>query len=119
LLNRCGFSSLTEWQNAFNGWRNQYNLIRPHEALGQKPPITRYQPSARPFPACLPSVEYDDGDVVRRVRRHGQVNFGGQAYFIGEGLMDELIAIRPTDQDGVFSVVFCDREIRRIDLTSR
>jgi hypothetical protein len=33
--------------------------------------------------------------------------------------MDELIAIRPTDEDGIFSVVFCDREIRRIDLTSR
>jgi transposase InsO family protein len=119
LLNRFGFSSLGEWQSAFNGWRDQYNLVRPHEALGQRPPITRYQPSARPFPSSLTAIEYDDGDVVRKVRRHGQFNFKGQVYFVGEGLMDELIGIRPTDEDGVFSVVFCDREIRRIDLANR
>jgi transposase InsO family protein len=119
LLNRFGFSSLREWQSAFNDWRDQYNLIRPHEALGQKPPITRYQPSARPFPTRLAAIEYDEGDVVRKVRRHGQFSFKGKAHFVGEGLMDELIAIRPTQVDGIFSIVFCDREICRIDLTSR
>lgn len=117
LLNRYGFSSLSAFQAAFNTWRDEYNLIRPHEALGQQAPVTRYVPSARPFPSTLPAIEYDVGDTVRKVQRHGQVSFMGRAFFVGEGLYDEEVAIRPTDEDGVFSVLFCDREVGRIDLT--
>lgn len=118
LLNRYAFSSLDAYQAAFNSWRDQYNLIRPHEALGQQAPVTRYVPSARTFPANLPPVEYDDGDIVRRVHRHGQINFKGRVHFVGEGLYNEEVAIRPTDEDGVFSVLFCDREVGQIDLTN-
>jgi transposase InsO family protein len=118
LLDRHGFNSIEAWQKAFNEWRDQYNLIRPHEALGQKPPVTRYTASARPFPAVLPAVEYDEGDNVRKVRRHGQLHFKGRDYFVGEGLTDEFVAIRPTDEEGIFKVFFCNREISRLDLAS-
>jgi transposase InsO family protein len=118
LLERSGFNSIDACQSAFNGWRDQYNLVRPHEALGQKPPVTRYVPSARPLPEQLPPIEYDEGDEVRRVRQHGQLSFRGRDYFVGEGLTDELVAIRPGAEDGVFSVFFCHREVSRIDLTS-
>lgn len=117
LLDRFGFNSIDACQQAFNGWRHQYNLIRPHEALGQEPPISRFAPSARAFPDQLPAIEYDDGDDVRKVRRHGQLYFEGRDYFVGEGLTGEFVAIRPTADDGVFRVVFCDREVSRIDLT--
>jgi transposase InsO family protein len=118
LLDRRGFHSIEACQHAFDEWRDQYNLIRPHEALGQKPPVTRYAASARSFPAVLPPVQYDEGDVVRKVRRHGQLHFKGRDFFVGEGLTDELVAIRPTDDDGIFKVVFCDREISRLNLAS-
>lgn len=119
LLNRYGFASIDACQDAFDTWRDQYNLIRPHEALGQQAPITRYQSSSRGFPSQLPSVEYDDGDIVRKVHRHGQIRFNGRSYFVGEGLRYELVAIRPTADDGIFSVIFCDREVIQIDLTTR
>jgi transposase InsO family protein len=119
LLDRYGFNSLEACQSAFNDWRDQYNLIRPHEALGQRPPVSCYVQSARPFPAQLPPIEYEDGDVVRKVRRHGQLNFKGQDYFVGEGLTGEIVAIRPTHADGIFSVIFCDREVSLINLTRR
>jgi len=117
LLNRYGFSSLAAFQAAFDAWRDEYNLIRPHEALGQKPPISRYVPSARPFPSVLPDVEYDEGDTVRKVQRHGQITFKGRVHFLGEGLYEEKVAIRPTDEDGIFNVLFCDRVVGKIDLT--
>ena len=116
LLNRYGFNSMLACQNAFDKWRNEYNLIRPHESLGQKPPVTRYRASARTFPEQLPAIEYEDGDTVRKVRQHGQVPFKGRDYFVGEGLVNESVAIRPTENDGVFSIVFCDQTIRNIDL---
>jgi transposase InsO family protein len=116
LLERFGFNSISACQSAFDGWRDQYNLLRPHEALEQKPPISRYAPSVRPFPMLLPAVEYDEGDEVRKVQRHGQLRFKGCDVFVGEGLIGELVAIRPTDEDGVFKVVFCHREINRLNL---
>src|ERR1051325_4821402 len=40
-------------------WRNHvYNSLRPHEALGDKPPLTRWRPSLRRRHAALPPVEY-------------------------------------------------------------
>jgi transposase InsO family protein len=119
LLDRFGFNSIDACQSAFDGWRDQYNLIRPHAALGQKPPISRYAASGRPFPALLPAIEYDEGDDVRKVRRHGQLCFKGCDFFVGEGLTGEFVAVRPTNHDGIFTVVFCDREITRLDLTNR
>lgn len=118
LLDRFGFNSIEACQSAFNGWRDQYNLIRPHEALGQRTPVSRYAVSARPFPALLPPVEYDDGDDVRKVRRHGQMHFQGRDFFVGEGLTGEFVAVRATAEDGIFKVIFCQREISRLDLTS-
>lgn len=116
LLDRRGFNSLEACQREFDAWRDQYNLIRPHEALSQRPPVTRYTPSARPFPAQLPRVEYDADDEVRRVRGSGVISFKRRQLYIGEGLAGEDVAIRPTDLDGVIRVLFCHREVRCVDL---
>ena len=116
LLDRTGFNSLSACQGAFDKWRECYNLIRPHEALGQKPPVSRYQASGRRFPERLPLVEYDVGEYVLKVRSKGQVRYKGREQFIGEGLAGEYVAIRPTNVDGVFAVFFCHKKIRDIDL---
>lgn len=116
LLERTGFHSIQACQLAFDKWREQYNLVRPHEALGQKPPGTRYAASARAYPNRLPDVEYDSQDQVRKVRGSGLISFAKRDIFVGEGLLGELVAVRPADEDGVFKVYFCDREIRTLDL---
>lgn len=116
LLDRRGFNSISECQKAFDTWRNEYNLVRPHYALGQKPPYTRYQQSARPFPERLPEIEYEDGDTVGRVRKNGEVYFKKHSIRVGEGLADEMVAFRPTEVDGIYKVYFCHREVLCVDL---
>jgi transposase InsO family protein len=116
LLNRNGFNSLQACQQALDGWRDQYNLIRPHQALDQKPPSSRYRTSARPYPEELPMVEYDIGDQVRKVRGNGYINFSGRQLFVSEGLAGEPVAVRPSDVDGLFHVMFCNRKVGEIDL---
>ena len=44
------FRNLAEAQRAFDAWREVYNFERPHEALGQQVPASRYRPSQRPMP---------------------------------------------------------------------
>jgi transposase InsO family protein len=49
-------------QRAFNLFRYEFNHERPHEALGQKPPASIYNPSKRTYPTKLPEL------VPRRLR---------------------------------------------------
>ena len=116
LLTHRGFSSLTACQDAFDEWREQYNLIRPHSALNQQPPVTRYAASGRPYPEILPPIQYDVNDEVRKVRRNGHISFSNQQLFVGEGLVGEHVAVRPADDDGLFHIVFCNRKVGEIDL---
>jgi len=116
LISRRGFNTLLGCQRAFDEWRDRYNQVRPHEALGQRPPATRYRSSGRLFPATLPPVEYPLEDKVVKVRLNGQLYFEKNDIFVGEGLKGELVAIRPTLTDGVFKVYFCDVEVREINL---
>lgn len=115
LLDRAGFHSLQACQHALDAWRDRYNLVRPHEALGQQPPVSRYRPSARAYPERLPEVHYEPGDRVLKVRTKGQIHFAGQQLFIGEGLAGEQVAIRSTSTEGLFAVYFCHKLVRHID----
>ena len=62
------FRDLAEAQHAFDRWREVYNFERPHEALDQEVPASRYRPSPRAMPDRLPEVEYDEHEIVRTVR---------------------------------------------------
>lgn len=116
LLERNGFNSLDACQRGFNKWRDQYNLIRPHEALQQEPPVSRYEASGRAFPSVLAPLEYPATDDVRKVSNKGEISFKNRRYFIGEGLRAQLVAIRPAEADNTFDVYFCHKKIRQVDL---
>ena len=80
-------------QRAFNQFTNEYNNERPHEALGQRPPASVYQPSPRPYPAKLPGVEYDTGITVRYVHTNGYIKWNGELLFLSETLIGEYVAL--------------------------
>lgn len=117
LLNRRGFGSIPQCQNAFDDWRDQYNTVRPHHALNHRPPISRYRRSGKSLPSVLPDVEYLPGDVVRKVDAKGYISYANQRHFVGEGLLKESVAIRPDAiTDGLLEIYFCSHQIKQIDL---
>lgn len=116
LLSRRGFNSLESCQRAFDEWRDRYNQLRPHEALGQQVRANRYRASGRPFPTTVPPVEYPLGDATSKVRANGQFCFEKRDFYAGEGLKGEFVAVRPTKTDGLFKVYFCNVELQEIDL---
>jgi transposase InsO family protein len=114
------FRYLAEVQRAFDQWRSIYNHERPHEALCQDVPASRYRPSPRPMPDRMPQVEYDEADIVRTVgTTKAYVSFKGRLWKVPQAFAGERVAIRPRGPDGTYAICFGSREIASIDLTEQ
>ena len=107
-----------EQQARFDAFRSKYNTFRPHEALGQETPASRYQPSPRPYPERVPEPWYDAEHAVRRVRSTGEIKWGGEFVFLSQALAGEPVGIAET-QDGDWIVRFCDIDLAVIDRRTR
>ena len=114
------FRDLAAAQRALDRWRDIYNLDRPHEALGQEVPASRYRPSSRTMPERLPQVEYDDHEIVRSVSTtKAYVSFRGHLWKVPQAFCGERLAIRPLTTDGQYGVFFAAHQVATIDLTNK
>jgi transposase InsO family protein len=115
---RCSAQTLPEWQAAFDAWRVVYNTERPHQSLGDHPPVSRYHASPRPFPHLLPNVEYPSSMQVRRVDITGRVSFQGKRLRLGKAFAHQSVGLRFDPLvDGRLQVFFGRFCIRTIDLS--
>jgi putative transposase len=113
------FRDLTEVQHALDRWREVYNFERPHQALGQEVPASRYRPSARTMPERLPAVDYDEREDVRRVSTtKAYVSFRGRLWRVPQAFCGERLAIRPLNPHGQYGIYFGAYQIAEIDLTN-
>ena len=112
------FRDLADVQHAFDRWREVYNFERPHEALGQDVPASRYQPSTRPMPERLPTVDYDASEIVRRVgTTKAYISFKGKLWPVPQAFCGERVALRPLSADGRYGIYFGAHQIAEVDLT--
>ena len=109
-------ATLAAAQGCFDAFRHAYNHERPHEALDHATPASRYQPSPRPFPEVLPPVVYDQDAIVQTVTKHGSISWRGGRHFISRGLVGEPVALQPTADAAVWSVVYIQHQVTTIDL---
>jgi transposase InsO family protein len=116
VLSAPPFADVAAAERAFERWRNVYNTQRPHEALELAVPASRYQPSPRNYVETIAPFEYAPGDIVRRVQQGGHVSFLGRAIKVPKAFRGKAVAFRPTNQDGVFDVVFRTQMIATIDI---
>jgi len=111
---------LAEAQRAFDAWRTIYNLERPHQALDQEVPASRYRSSLRPMPDHLPQAEYDTSEIVRRVSTtKDYISFKGRPWKVPQAFRGERVAIRPLTTDGRYGIFFAAHQIATIDLTNK
>src|ERR1700746_236821 len=111
-------ATAAEQQSRFDGFRNDFNDNRPHEALGQVPPTSRYRPSPRPYPDKLEEPWYDADHAVRKVRSNGEIRWGGEMIFLSEALIGEPVGIAET-KAGDWLVRFAKIDLGIIDRRSR
>ena len=106
-------------QRDFDAWRQLYNHVRPHDALGLATPSTRYRASRRSLPSVLPQVAYDVGDELRKVSAVGQVMFRRRVIKLSQVFAGQLVALRPTGTGGLWRVYFSRFAIAQVDLRER
>lgn len=78
--------NVVQQQERLDRWRQDFNTVRPHQALGQKCPAQFYQPSNRPFPLKLPPWEYPADHHVRNVNKDGYILWMDQKIYLSEAI---------------------------------
>jgi transposase InsO family protein len=116
VIGRRAFADLAECQQRFDAWRVVYNTQRPHEALDLATPAARYRPSGRGFPENITPFDYGPGAIVRRVDGDGWLSFRNRPLKVGRAFSYRRVALRPSDQDGCFDVLFCAQKVGALDL---
>ena len=98
-------------------WRWRYNELRPHEALGQKPPASVYSSSTREYMEPKDFV-YDTGARMVKVNNWGYLRFGPIQVYLSETMKDTYLEIRPGDGD-TFRVIYRNYQIAVVDAADR
>jgi transposase InsO family protein len=104
--------TLEGFRRAFGRFCDEYNQVRPHEALGLEPPARHFRPSPRTYQARPKPWVYPAGLAIRRVTPVGQINFGGRCYFVSEALHGDDVACLPYENR--FLVVYRHMYVREL-----
>ncbi len=101
-------------QRRFDAFRREYNQDRPHQALDQATPASRYQPSPREYPRRLARIEYPETWHVRKVAGGGQIRWQGEMIFLAHALAYEPVGLEQIE-DRVWRVWFRDYLVGMVD----
>lgn len=114
---RPAAASARAQQRRFDAFRQRYNEVRPHEALADHPPCSRWAPSPRPYPDRRPRPDYPASMETRRISIRGTFSWRGHPLFLTETLRGEDIALEEID-DGIWNLVYYRTLLGRIDVRS-
>jgi hypothetical protein len=81
------------WNSLLRNFREEYNHLRPHEALGMAVPASRYEPSRKFYNPNPPEWDYPEGSVVKRLNTQGCLEYDRKRYFVCEALAKENVRI--------------------------
>lgn len=99
--------SLEEAQLAYRPFVEQFNWVRPHEALGGAVPGSLYRKSSRPRPEREPLHEIPECAVSRMVDQLGFISYKGSEYKVGLGLIRERVVLKEMETGlGIFYAGF-------------
>ena len=104
-------------QRRFDAFRTRYNTERPHEALEDAMPRSRWHPSPRAYPERRPTPQYPAHLEVRRISTSGTFSWHGRAFFLSEVLRGEDIGLEEI-ADGIWNLVYYRTLLGRIDVRS-
>jgi transposase InsO family protein len=107
--------SLEHFDQDVQRWRRDvYNSQRPHESLGDQPPLSCWTPSSRPRPAQLPPVVYPVNALLRKVAAGGDIQWRNYRLLVGSGLAGEWVRVEEGNDEVL--IYYSSKEIRCLPL---
>lgn len=107
-------STPQEEQRACDRWRQEFNHVRPHQALAGKVPADLYRRSER-RDLKPQQARYARSWLSRQVSSAGHISCGSSAYFIGSALAGYRVGLEPIE--GLrHRIWFFDLELGVIDI---
>ena len=92
-------------QQRFDLFREEYNAVRPHQALQDATPASHYTRSPRPYPNTLPALEYPPHFDVRLVSANGGIRWLRTWVNISHVLGGEYVGFEEID-DGEWDLYY-------------
>lgn len=108
--------TLPAFQQILNDFREEYNRVRPHEALQLATPAETYQVSRKAYNPTPSDWEYPTGSTVKRLNPQGCLDYRRQRLFVCEALAGETVRLEQLDTTLV--IQYRHMYIREIDLTT-
>jgi len=108
-------SSFRAQQRAFDRFREEYNYVRPHEALEMTTPAEHYESSPRPFPKTLPEPDYPSHFHTLVGYPNGIISFAGIQWYLSTCITGELVGVEEVEDDR-YKVYFGPVELGLLDL---
>ena len=98
-------ANLNAQQRVFNAFQHTYNALRPHEALDDETPASRWAPSPRPYPERIAPPEYPGHFVVKKITTGGTFRFRNRLLYLANAMVDQHVGLEETD-DGIWAIWF-------------
>ena len=112
----CVQGTLAEQAAALELWRETFNTVRPHEALGMKTPAEVYQTSKRKYEGTPDDIVYPSM-ISRRVGKCGYLTYEKHRIPISTALKGWSVGLKPVDSDHL-EVYFADQYLGQIELST-
>jgi transposase InsO family protein len=105
-------------QIALDAWVEEYNAVRPNEAIGMLTPDEVYRPSERKYVGDFDVLEYPAGFIPRKVFKSGEIILDGARVTIGASLKGWHVGLHPQKESGMYDVFLSDFLLGFLDMTS-
>ena len=115
LLNHTTIANIEDAREKLSAWREKYNTVRPHEALGMKRPADVYVPSQREFQEKILPYEYCGQYHVIKVNSWGYVRFDNWQIYLSETMIGQYIEFRPSPAGETFIACYRNFKIAEFD----
>jgi len=86
-----------QYQAELDLFKEEFNQVRPHEALGMKTPKEVYVPSHRKYTGQTPEIDYPSDYEVRKVSNLGFIKYNNQSFFITSALKEYMVGLKTVD----------------------
>ena len=105
-------------QPVIDAWVEEYNTVRPNEAIGMKTPDELYKPSERKYTGDFGTLEYPVGYLPRKVFKSGEIVVNGVRVSIGTALRGWHVGLRQQEKPDVYDVFLAEYLLGTLDMTS-